>query len=199
MARPSSVEWSPDAFSPPWPHRHAVFLMASEPLEQLNSSTPLDWLRDNRVRLCKFAGVGLSGVVVNLAVFSLAFHVVLTAVISGDLRFILANAAGFVVSVFTNFLLNDWWTWGDRTKGSLRHWWHRLAKYYVTASSAGGVQILTAWLSLTLLWAPLAPAFQGYELAPKLAVLTGIGFGMAINFAASHLWAFRNVSRPGKS
>ncbi len=153
----------------------------------------MDWLRTNHGRLWKFASVGLTGVVVNLLVFTLAFHFLFAAVVGGDLKFILANAAGFVVSVFTNFLLNDWWTWGDRSKGRMRHWWQRLGKYYVTASGAGAVQILTAWLSLTFFWAPVEPVLMGYELAPTLGVLTGIGCGMAINFTASHLWAFRDV------
>ena len=173
--------------------------MASEPLEQSNLSTTGNWLRANRGRLLKFASVGLSGVVVNLAIFLLAFHVVFAPLLSGDLQFIVANGTGFVVSVFTNFLLNDWWTWGDRTKGRLRDWWHRLGKYYVTASGAGAVQILTAWLSLTLLWAPMEPVLLEYELAPMLGVLTGIGCGMAINFTASHLWAFRDVPPQRKS
>ena len=180
-------------------HYLSGMLMATEPLEQLDSPTPTGWLRDNQGRLLKFASVGVSGVVVNLAVFTLAFHFLLTPLSGGDLRFVAANAAGFVVSVFSNFLLNDWWTWGDRTKGRLRDWWHRLGKYYVTASGAGAVQILTAWLSLTLLWAPMEPVLLEYELAPMLGVLTGIGCGMAINFTASHLWAFRDVPPQRKS
>ncbi len=167
--------------------------MATEPLEQLESTTAIGWLRNNQGRLLKFGSVGLTGVVVNLVVFSVVFHVALAPVIAGDFLFVIANAAGFVVSVFTNFLLNDWWTWGDRSKGRLRDWWHRLGKYYVTASGAGAVQILTAWLSLTLLWSTMEPVLLEYELAPMLGVLTGIGCGMAINFTASHLWAFRDV------
>ncbi len=167
--------------------------MASEPLEQSNLSTTGNWLRANRGRLLKFASVGLSGVVVNLAIFLLAFHVVFAPLLSGDLQFIVANGTGFVVSVFTNFLLNDWWTWGDRKKGGIRQWFHRIIKYYITASGAGAVQILTAWISLTVLWAPLQFAAFGFELAPSLGVLTGIGCGMAINFTVSHLWAFRDA------
>lgn len=171
--------------------------MALEPLRNDDSSsTTLEWLVANRARLLKFAGVGISGVVVNLVVFSVAFHTVLDSLFGGDLGFVLANAAGFVVSVFTNFLLNDLWTWGDRVKGDTRHWFERLGKYYVTASSAGAVQLFTAWVSLNLLWEPLAPAFGDYQLAPALGVLTGIGCATIINFAASHLWAFRDARPP---
>lgn len=183
--------------------------MASEPLEQSDISTGVRWLRENGGRLLKFGSVGLSGVFVNLAVFTLAFHVSLPALLGGDveftvagifvdLHFVVANVAGFVVSVFTNFLLNDVWTWGDRKKGNLRHWFRRLIKYYVTASGAGAVQILTAALSLALLWAPMAPAVAGYDLAPTLGLLTGIAWGMAINFTVSHLWAFRDARPSSK-
>lgn len=172
--------------------------MASEPLEQSGISPTGDWLRTNRGRLLKFASVGVSGVVVNLAIFLVAFHVLLAPFLGGDVQFIAANAAGFVVSVFSNFLLNDWWTWGDRKKGGIRQWYHRLLKYYLTASGAGAVQILTAWLSLTLLWESWGLKVAGFELAPTLGVLTGIGCGMAINFTASHLWAFRDAPAPRK-
>ena len=172
--------------------------MTSPPLSQSAVQTTTEWLRTNRSRLFKFAGVGLSGVVVNLAVSMAAYHYVLAAFFTGDIQFVAANGAGFVVSVFTNFLLNDWWTWGDRRKGALRHWFQRLAKYYATASGAGAVQLFTAWLSLSLIWAPMAPTLGEMKLAPPLGVLTGIACGMAINFAFSHLWAFQDAPTPRK-
>ena len=167
--------------------------MASEPLNPPAPARSGSWLRENRGRILRFAGVGMSGVVVNLVIFAVVFHLILVGLAAEDLRFVLANAAGFLVSVFTNFLLNDNWTWGDRAKGGFKNWWQRLAKYYVTASSAGIVQIVTAWLSLTLVWSLLQPQIAGFDLAPLLGVLTGIGCGMAINFTASHLWAFRDA------
>lgn len=167
--------------------------MASEPVEQSEPPTALEWLGSNRFRLLKFAGVGISGVFVNLAVFSVTFHLLLAPFLEADPLFVAANAAGFVVSVFTNFVLNDWWTWGDRLKGGLRHWFYRLGKYYVTASGAGAVQLFTAWLSLAIAWSHLDWMIFGVELAPKLGVLTGIGCGMVVNFTASHLWAFRDA------
>ncbi len=172
--------------------------MASEPIEQLNRPPLIRWLRDNRGRLARFAVVGLSGVVVNLAIFSVVFYTVLTAMGGSDLQFLLANAAGFVVSVFTNFLLNDCWTWGDRAKGGRRHWFSRLGRYYLTASGAGAVQLLFAWLSLWF-WTAFAPTIMDFETAPILSVLTGIGTGMIFNFTASHLWAFRDVPSPRDS
>lgn len=157
-------------------------------------------------RLVKFGVVGASGVVVNLAVFEVAYRFVLSATAVGT-RVTLANAAGLVISIFTNFVLNDKWTWGDRAKGELRHWLGRMFKYYVSASVAGGVQLVVTWLAFKHVFGDLAlevpipegvsgvvPTVGGvYDVSPTIAVLTGIACGMVLNFLAGHLWAFRNV------
>jgi putative flippase GtrA len=145
-------------------------------------------------RLIKFGLVGVTGVVVNLAVFEVLFRL-------AHLQFSLANAIGIVVSIFTNFLLNDTWTWGDRIKGTRRDWVGRLTKYYVSASAAAGVQLLVASAAMTFVLDDLpltlpegfGPPLGGVDVGPTIAVLTGIAFGMAINFLASHLWAFRDA------
>lgn len=152
-----------------------------------------EWVRDNRLRLVRFGSVGVLGVGVNLLVCNLALFLLLPGFLSGDPRFLVANALGFVISVFTNFLLNDSWTWGDRHKGDRLQWSRRLGKYYLTASGAGLVQIVVAWLSLSLFWSSLSWDLLGLEIAPSLAVLTGIGSGMVLNFTMSHLWAFRDA------
>jgi dolichol-phosphate mannosyltransferase len=179
--------------------------MASESLEsseiaERNIAAPahvlgLPFLTPARVRrLVKFGLVGVSGVAVNLVVFELLFRL-------AHLQFSLANAVGIVVSIFTNFLLNDNWTWGDRIKGTRRDWVRRLTKYYVSASAAAGVQLLVASGAMTFVFNDLSLvlpesfgiAETSVDLGPTLAVLTGIVFGMAINFVASHLWAFRDA------
>src|SRR5690554_2398997 len=157
--------------------------------------TPLRRWRARGARLITFGVVGLSGVAVNLAVFKLFFHLVVPATLGEDLRFILANLAGVIVSIFTNFLLNDRFTWGDRVKGDRRDWYRRMARYYVAASGAGAVQMVSAWASLPI-WVMLGWRLGGYALAPTLGVLTGIACGMALNFLASHFWAFRDADTP---
>ncbi|WP_168210414.1 GtrA family protein [Persicimonas caeni] len=146
-------------------------------------------------RLVKFGLVGVSGVFVNLAVFEVLFRM-------ASMQFSVANALGIVVSIFTNFLLNDMWTWGDRVKGARRRdWFGRLTKYYVSASVAAGVQLLVASAAVALVFDSLIvdiPAVVPVEptsidIGPTLAVLTGIIVGMGINFLASHLWAFRDA------
>lgn len=153
-------------------------------------------LTPNRVkRLVKFGLVGVTGVFVNLAVFEMLYRM-------ASIQFSVANALGIVVSIFTNFLLNDMWTWGDRVKGARRRdWVGRLTRYYVSASVAAGVQLLVASAAVALVFEDLVvdiPAVVPVEatsldIGPTLAVLTGIVVGMGINFLASHLWAFRDA------
>lgn len=157
-------------------------------------------------RLVKFGLVGVSGVAVNLGIFELVYRFTLVGV-GAEARVTLANAAGLIVSIFTNFLLNDRWTWGDREKGTMRHWFGRMTKYYISASVAGAVQLAVTWATFRWVFKHLplevpipewatslsSSAPTGWDISPTLSVLTGIACGMIINFLASHLWAFQDA------
>jgi putative flippase GtrA len=147
-------------------------------------------------RFLKFAVVGGSGVVVNLVVFQIA-HALLAS-LEPTPRLLGADVAGILVSIFTNFLLNDRWTWGDRVKGAGKNAWaRRLALYYATCSIAAGIQLATSWAIHTYVL-PGLPwlSILGHDLRPGLAVLCGIAAGIAINFPISHLWTFKD-EHPG--
>ncbi len=146
-------------------------------------------------RVVKFGLVGASGVVVNLVILQSLYSLL-------GVPYGLAAAAGIAVSIFTNFLLNDSWTWGDRLKGDARRdWFRRLVKYYVSASGAAVVNwsVNTGLKTYVLGTVSLElPAFVGahahsIDVAPTIAVICGVAVGMTINFAASHLWAFRDA------
>lgn len=171
--------------------------MTSEPIHPTpitRRDAALLWIRENQRRLFRFAAVGVSGTAVNVLIANLALLYFFSPFLEGSPLFIAANFLGFIVSVFTNFMLNDRWTWGDRAKGGLPQWFARLGRYYLSASGAGVVQLVTAWMSLQWLWRPLNLNFMGLELATTLSIMTGIGFGMVINFVVCHLWAFRDVA-----
>lgn len=144
-------------------------------------------------RLAKFGVVGFSGVFVNLIVSELLFRVVLGAVGDATTRLAISNAVGVVISIFTNFLLNDRWTWGDRRKGDGRAWFARLSKYYLSASVAGLLQVGVSSLAFDLLFQNLAFDVMGMKLDSTLSICTGIAAGMVINFLASHFWAFKDA------
>ena len=161
----------------------------------------VDWVKRNHRRLWKFGLVGGVGVFVNWLFFEIGVAVALG--LGPDPAHAIGVILGITFSIFTNFVLNDLWTWGDRSKhGGFRGWLARMGKYYIGASVAGGVQFVTFWPAKAWIWGPLDLHFPGATvlgisipsgpLAPRLALLTGIALGMAINFLVGHLWAFRD-------
>lgn len=125
-------------------------------------------LTPERVRLLRFCIVGASGVFVNLGVFELAFIA---------LTFVAANALGIAVSIFTNFLLNDRWTWGDREKSPFLQ---RLTAFYVVSLSAAVVQLGAAWV-----------CYEWLGMHRHVALLLGIAAATGINFISNNIWTFR--------
>ena len=137
-------------------------------------------LTPERRRFVKFGIVGVSGVGVNL----LFVHIgtILFADLSESTLEAAASALGIVVSVLTNFILNDLWTWSDRKKGSgKRDFFVRMGTFYLTAAVAAVFQFGTAQL--------LA---QGLDWSIYIAQLIGIGLGMVINFVVNNVWTFRD-------
>lgn len=148
--------------------------------------------KDQR-RFVKFVVVGASGVPVNLGTVAVATHALAGTLEPGH-RDTVAYLAGIVVSIFTNFLLNNAWTWGDRTARDPGGFLRRLVQFYVVSSVAAAVQFLTA-VGLSALMRgtdTFTVALHGeFRLYHALAPLAGILLGLGINFAANHLWTFR--------
>ena len=130
------------------------------------------------VRFLKFAAVGGSGVVVNMGVLWIA-----TVYVFASLPHTTAVAwAGFwaiAISILTNFLLNDMWTWGDRRGAGASPFAVRLGKYVLVASIAGVVQ----WVVLQ--------GLVHVGIHYMLANFVGIAAGIAINYVANNWWTFR--------
>jgi dolichol-phosphate mannosyltransferase len=146
-----------------------------------------------RWRFVKFCLVGGSGVLVNLAVVWLA-NDVLFAALGVWWRTSLAYLAGIVVSIFTNFLLNDAWTWKDRRHGGAAAWLARMGKYYAVSAVAAVLQYVTS-LGATALAAWLLTGSLRAEVAiwyKWLAVMAGVAVGTLVNFAVNHLWTYRD-------
>ena len=132
-------------------------------------------------RLVRFGLVGLSGVAVNAGVAWLAHELLFTEQ-PVRLRQNLAVGLGIIVSIFTNFVLNDVWTWGDRTKGRRIRWFVRLAKYYVAAAIGAAVQAGMFNIAIVVV---------GDDLF-LVANLTGIAVGTVFNFVLMHFWSFKS-------
>jgi putative flippase GtrA len=151
-------------------------------------------------RVVKFAVVGGSGVFVNLLVVALVSRVVLVDLGTVHLPLVgarqpadfLALLAGIAVSIFTNFVINDRWTWGDRDKGTSSAWWARCANFYLTNGMAAALQFAVAWGALR--FALFNLTVFGWDLTPwntTFASLLGIGIATPLNYVINHLWTFR--------
>lgn len=145
---------------------------------------------ENRIRILRFCIVGVTGVAVNLLVtsgakeFWFVDHDGLSALN-------LAAFLGTAVSIFSNFILNDYWTWGDRTKTPQTGWAYRLVKYYLTASAGGGIE-LGVFNLVVYFTSPDAYLW---------AKLVGIASATFTNFTLMHFWVFRGseeVAEPQK-
>lgn len=151
-----------------------------------------------RWRFLKFCLVGGSGVIVNLGFVWLA-NEVLFAAMAEWWRTSLAYLVGIVVSIFTNFLLNDFWTWKDRRGKGGSAFLRRLVKYYAVSALAALLQYATS-LGATALVAVLFYGSTGAVVAiwwKWLAVLCGVAVGTLVNFVVNHLWTYGKQKGPG--
>ena len=131
-------------------------------------------------RFIKFCIVGASGIPVNLGCTWLAYHWLFFA-LDETMRKGAASAFGIALSILTNFLLNDLWTWRDREKAT-RGFVGRMLRFYVVSSVAALLQWGTA-MALAL----------GLDLHLLLAQLAGIALATGVNFLFNNLWTFRKA------
>jgi dolichol-phosphate mannosyltransferase len=121
-------------------------------------------------RFLRFCGVGASGVVVNMAAL-----IFLTERLK--INYVVSSLLAIELSILSNFVLNNAWTWGDRRTQPLRE---RFLKYHLVA----GFTALTGnWCVLVVLTSLLSVDY-------RLANLIGIAAGMCLNFLLNHQWTF---------
>lgn len=126
------------------------------------------------IRFIKFGIVGTSGIAVNTGVLW---------VLKGLLNVPLAIAPIFAIgtAVFSNFLLNNYWTWNENKKIRKHTFFNRLWRYYLSAS-------LGALINYSVLLL-LTTAFGIHYL---ISNLIGIFFGMLSNFLLGEFWVFKS-------
>lgn len=162
-------------------------------------------------RFIKFLVVGASGVPVNLFTVFVATLAMPAAgftplrdriapwigvekLTAEGVRDVVAYLLGIVVSIFTNFLLNNFWTWGDRVAGGRTGFLQRLLKFYIVSALAACVQLATSTVLSSFLRGTelFALRFYGeYCLYHIVAPLVGILLGLFINFGINNLWTFK--------
>ncbi len=149
-------------------------------------------------RFFRFALVGGSGVVVNFGVVWTCESVLLKGLPLLQLPFFgtfeatafFSLLAGILVSIFTNFVINDSWTWADRSKAAA--WPTRCRDFYITNVLAAGLQFAVAWalfktgvFEITVLGVHLHPW------STRLASLAAILIATPLNFVVNNVWTFR--------
>ncbi len=125
------------------------------------------------VRFLKFGTVGASGVFVNMFVLWLAHEKL-------GLPLAFASLVAVAVAIMNNFLLNDFWTWRDKATTKKYTFFHRMWRYYLSASLGSLINYGTLLI--------LTELFGVYYLS---ANLIGIFLGMASNFLLSEFWVFK--------
>ena len=135
------------------------------------------WLRLTSHRtFIKFSVTGLSGVVVNLG----SFHLLLQL----GLHRYLASPIAIELSIISNFLINNYWTFADRKLAGGRQ--IRGLKFNVVSLLALGVSY-GSFLMLSLLLPGMAPVWlQGLAIVPAVLV----------NYFLNSYWTFRESGRP---
>ena len=130
-------------------------------------------------RALRFALVGLSGVLVNLATLHALAGVL-------GVPEVAASALAIEASILGNFFLNDALTFPDRR--SARGTLHRLARYHVVALAGGAIQLATFVLVAVALSRGLGLAELGRW--RSAAQLSGIGVAFVVSYTGSARFAW---------
>ncbi len=146
-------------------------------------------------RFSSFVVIGGFAAVVNLVVFYLAFyHIPFSASVGTVLPNITASALAAEISIMTNFILNDHFTF-RYLPGRSRSWLTRCARFQMT-SVTGSILTFLIEFGLT----PLAHAFfmrAGSSIlashAEFVAQAVAIILVLFYNFAIHHLFTYRHV------
>ena len=147
------------------------------------------------IRFLKFAAVGGTGVVVNLAIYAL-----LTRLMGmGDtlLGQDIALLVSIEISIISNFILNDMWTFKDRTGDG--GFWKRMLKFHVVSVAGSLIQWGVARGLYRLMLAYDITVLNGRTIFGHtivnwddlLLVCVGIGIAMFWNFFANLYWTWR--------
>jgi len=126
------------------------------------------------IRFVKFGIVGTSGIAVNTGMLWL---------LKGKLGIPLTVAPVFAIgtAVFSNFVLNNYWTWNENKEIRKHGFFNSLWRYYLSAS-------LGALINYVVLL--LLSEFMGFHYL--IANLIGIFFGMISNFMLGEFWVFKS-------
>jgi putative flippase GtrA len=123
----------------------------------------------NWVQLIRFAAVGASGYVVNLAVFTACVHLL-------SIDYKVASGIAFVIAVVNNFWLNRHWTFDAKHE----HPMFQGARFFLISLAAFGFTEVV-----------LIGLVEGAGLSKVLAQAIAVVAGTPLSFLGQKLWSFR--------
>ena len=123
----------------------------------------------NWIQLAKFCTVGVSGYVVNLAVYTALLH-------WGGLHYLAAAACSFAVAVTNNYTLNRVWTF----RGQRGHFAYQGLRFLVVSLFALGANLVCLRILVAL------------GLGKVSAQAVAIVLVTPLNFVGNKLWSFRH-------
>lgn len=141
-------------------------------------------------RILRFAAVGLSGVVVNLGTLF---------ILSEGLRIEdrVSSAIAIELSILSNFLLNNAWTFADKNEQARRTFSNRLLHYNLVSLVGFAIQFVT-FIALTSLAQHMMqlkePGIWKYP-----SQLAGIAIAMSWNFLSNFFWVWAQDEPPAKT
>jgi dolichol-phosphate mannosyltransferase len=136
------------------------------------------WIRFQSSKVfLKFCITGASGVLVNLGIF--------TALLAAGVNKFLASPIAIQVSIITNFLVNNYWTFRRRTLAGPVH--------------ARGLRFnLVSFLSLAISYLTFVVLSRAFPtVAPQIAQVIGIIPATLVNYFLNSYWTFRDAASPG--
>jgi dolichol-phosphate mannosyltransferase len=119
------------------------------------------------VKLFRFGAVGLSGIIVNEGILIYLKGYV-------QLSLPVASIIAIELSILSNFILNDTWTFRTQQQHAMPHWWQRLLTFQVV--SIGGAAI-----NFVILNALAAFAGIDYRVANILGILIAFAWNYWVN------------------
>jgi dolichol-phosphate mannosyltransferase len=123
----------------------------------------------NWLQLVRFAAVGASGYVVNLAVFAASVH-------AFKIDYRAAAVIAFVISVINNFWLNRHWTFDAKHD----HPMHQGARFFAVSLVTFGVTYVV-----------LIALVSGTGMEKVIAQAIAIAAGTPLSFIGQKLWSFK--------
>ena len=124
---------------------------------------------DNWLQLLRFAAVGASGYVVNLAVFAASVHLI-------GIDYRVGSVIAFVVSVINNFWLNRHWTFSAKEK----HPFLQGVKFFAVSLVAFGFTYVV-----------LVALVNGTGMIKVVAQAIAVAASMPLSFIGQKLWSFK--------